>query len=446
MRYYCFPDDDDFSFFDDDESDGEDGDEQSEEEEDDDGDDDNDDEDEDEDDEEEEADEDEDADEDVEDDEFDEELPEVDEDVYASAGDFPNADAEDFEDDDGDWSVDDYEDSAKNLFGEHPYFGDTLATQMASSGYQAFENPGFANNFNQIAPGAGDTVRLFERDGGLHAFGFLPMAMLALLQSRYTGINWSNTEVSVPGMGGERVETKPLPEPFASAELKDSVDLRTYATPVADQRQTSRCSAFAWTHATEMSNNILQTNTPRLSPNYTMLQFQQMQGDAQNYKYAYQGGEGTVGGPDPGNVLAQEGTCQQRLWPDDSPQPLANERLLASDAAEHRLPARPWPIAIDDVKKAISAGCPVHLAMNTGPRFADVGRDGMVNAAESPSGQHGRHAMLLCGYTGNFFIVKNSWGDDWGDKGYCYIPKNVLADADAEFVAVLLDKKQVETK
>ena len=443
MRYFCFPDDDDFSFFDDDSSDDQDDDEQYEDEEQDEN-------------EDEEVDDEESQDEDQQDEnssddnnddgEFDEDLPEVDDSVFASAEDFPNAEEADFEDDNGNWSVDDYEKSGQNLFGDHPYFGDTLATQLASSGYQAFENPSFARNFDQIAPGAGDTVRLFERDGGLHAFGFLPMAMLAILQSRYSGIDWSNTDVSVPGMGGEKVAPKPLPEPFATAPLKDAVDLRTYATPVSDQRQTSRCSAFAWTHATEMAHNILQVEAPRLSPNYTMLQFQQMQGDAQNFKYAYQGGEGTVGGPDPGNVLAQEGTCQQRLWPDDSEKPLADEGQMANDAAQHRLPARPWPIALDDVKTAISSGCPVHLAMNTGPRFADVGRDGMVNAAESPSGQHGRHAMLLCGYTGNFFIVKNSWGADWGDKGYCYIPKNVLADADPEFVAVLLDKKQVETK
>jgi C1A family cysteine protease len=48
--------------------------------------------------------------------------------------------------------------------------------------------------------------------------------------------------------------------------------------------------------------------------------------------------------------------------------------------------------------------------------------------------------MLLVGYVGNFFTIKNSWGTDWGDKGYCYIPQNVLLASDPEFVAVLVKK------
>ena len=67
----------------------------------------------------------------------------------------------------------------------------------------------------------------------------------------------------------------------------------------------------------------------------------------------------------------------------------------------------------------------------------------VFNAAEAPSGRHGRHAMLIVGYVGNFFTLKNSWGTDWGDQGFCYVPKNVLAASDPEFVAVLFRKPEL---
>jgi hypothetical protein len=171
-----------------------------------------------------------------------------------------------------------------------------------------------------------------------------------------------------------------------------------------------------------------------------MLEFQRMQGDAQDYAYAHSGGDGTVSGTDPGRVLVENGTCRQDLWPDASEVPTTSERVLISDAEKHHLEGTPHPIALDDVRKVLSAGCPVHVAMNTGPAFSQVGRDGQFNAAEPASGRHGRHAMLIVGYTGNFFILKNSWGENWGDKGYCYIPKSVLAESDPDLIAVLVKK------
>jgi len=364
-------------------------------------------------------------------------LPPVDDDVFSSAADFPNADPADFVEDTGGWSADDYQQSAENLFGDHPFFGDTLVQQKTDEGFQPYQDAHFSDAFDQIAPGTSETVQLFERDGRLVAFGLVSQAVLEMLMARYTGIDWNNLDVSTP-LKGEAVPPQPLPPAFANITEQDAVDLRKYCTPVADQGQTGRCSAFAWTHATEMSRNILNEESPRLSPNYTMLEFQKMQGDARDYEYAYQGGDGTAAGPEPGEVLAENGTCRQELWPDDRPTPTAREDQLKADAERYRLQATPWPIAVDDVRKVLSAGCPVHVSMNTGRAFSGVGRDGVFNAAEAATGRHGRHAMLIVGYVGNFFTLKNSWGTDWGDQGYCYVPRNVLAASDPEFVAVLL--------
>src|SRR5579885_56831 len=366
-------------------------------------------------------------------------LIDLDNDVALSAGDFPNATEADFIDDDGSWTVDDYQQSAENLFGDHQYFGDTMEQQRAEEGYRRFDDPGFLSGFEEVAPGSSETVRLFERDGRLSAFGFVSAAMLEYLRMRYTGIDLSNLEVSVPPRG-EPVMPEPLPPAFDAVQPAEAVDLRKYCTPVGDQGQTSRCSAFAWTHATELVANLKTGSTAKLSPTYAMLQFQRMQGDARDYRYAYTGGDGTVSGTGPGQVLAEHGTCRQELWPDQSEVPTTAERVLLSDAAQHLRDGKPHPISIDATRKVLSAGCPVHVAINTGPNFSDVGRDGIFNAAEAPSGRHGRHAMLIVGYTGNFFIVKNSWGEDWGDKGYCYIPKNVLAASEPDLVAVLVKK------
>ena len=366
--------------------------------------------------------------------------PIVDEDVFGSAEDYPNAGEEDFFTDEGNWTDKDYEISSKNLFGDHEYFGDTLQTRMADQGYQAYQDTRFNQGFDSINPGLSNGMHLFERNGQLSAFGIVPMIALELLRSRFPFIDFNHVDVGIPNKPTETYPIQPLPPDLAAVKEKDAVDLRKYATPVGDQAQTSRCSAFAWTHATELAGHILEKDTARLSPNYTMWGFQQMQGDARDFKTAYKGGDGTINGPDPGNVLVKQGTCRQELWPDDRPEPVVAEAQLKADAVNHILPGQPLPISIDDVRKVLSAGMPVHVSMNTGPAFGDIGRDGIVNSAEPPSGQHGRHAMLCVGFTGNFYIIKNSWGTDWGDNGYCYVPRKVLMESEPEFVAVILNR------
>jgi hypothetical protein len=51
---------------------------------------------------------------------------------------------------------------------------------------------------------------------------------------------------------------------------------------------------------------------------------------------------------------------------------------------------------------------------------------------------HGGHCVALVGYTPNRFIVRNSWGIDWGDQGFAYASDGYASAAFTEAYGVSL--------
>lgn len=45
------------------------------------------------------------------------------------------------------------------------------------------------------------------------------------------------------------------------------------------------------------------------------------------------------------------------------------------------------------------------------------------------------HAVLLVGYTSSYWIIKNQWGEDWGEKGYIRVSKSRHNDANCKIGA-----------
>jgi C1A family cysteine protease len=82
------------------------------------------------------------------------------------------------------------------------------------------------------------------------------------------------------------------------------------------------------------------------------------------------------------------------------------------------------------IKQVLVAGLPIIFGMNVYESFESetVTRTGMVTVPRENENLLGGHVALIVGYdeSKRCFIVMNSWGINWGDKGYFYLPYDYL--------------------
>ena len=88
---------------------------------------------------------------------------------------------------------------------------------------------------------------------------------------------------------------------------------------------------------------------------------------------------------------------------------------------------------INSIKLALASQHPVVFGALVTQGFVDTDSSGIIAMPKNNVTTIGGHAMMICGYDDNrkVFIVRNSWGPMWGDKGYCYIPMEALDAMDA---------------
>lgn len=76
------------------------------------------------------------------------------------------------------------------------------------------------------------------------------------------------------------------------------------------------------------------------------------------------------------------------------------------------------------IRKSLSEGMPVVVAMRVYSSMGNVGSDGLLPMPTSEDKFQGGHAVLAVGYDNakKVLIIRNSWGPNWGDGGYFYMP------------------------
>lgn len=81
---------------------------------------------------------------------------------------------------------------------------------------------------------------------------------------------------------------------------------------------------------------------------------------------------------------------------------------------------------LTQLKTCLSQGCPISFGFSVFSSFQSeaVAKTGFVPMPKPGEENLGGHAVLLVGYDDSkkCFIVRNSWGANWGANGYFYLP------------------------
>lgn len=217
------------------------------------------------------------------------------------------------------------------------------------------------------------------------------------------------------------------PTAVASA-LPASIDLRAQCPPVYDQGQLGSCTANAIAGAIQfdqMKQKLQQIFTPaRLFIYYNERVIE--------HTVASDSGAQIRDGI---KSVSKQGDCPETEWPyvisKFKTKPLAK---CYSDALKYKavLYQRLTPV-LSQLKGCLASGYPFVFGFTVYESFESpqVAKTGHASLPKPNEQSIGGHAVMCVGYDDakQWFIVRNSWGDQWGMKGYFTLPYSYLISA-----------------
>lgn len=209
-------------------------------------------------------------------------------------------------------------------------------------------------------------------------------------------------------------------------ELPSSVDLRGLMPPIQDQGMLGSCTAHAVAAAHQYQQGVEDQDC--FEPSRLFLYY--------NARVL----EGTVTWDSGATIrnaikaVARWGTCSEDSWVYDirrfktrAPKRDYTEALNHQAISYQRLPR-----GMDSFRSCLAQNRPFVFGFTVYSSFEsdDVASTGVVPLPPIDQYDHvlGGHAVLAVGYDDSEerFIVRNSWGEQWGNAGYFYMPYKYL--------------------
>lgn len=210
------------------------------------------------------------------------------------------------------------------------------------------------------------------------------------------------------------------------AALPTSVDLRPNCPPIYDQGQLGSCTSNAIAGAIEY-DQMKQGKTPFMPSRLFVY-------------YNERAMEGTVN-QDAGAAIrdgiksvSRQGVPPETDWPYDVTQFAVkpSQQAYTDALLERAVLYQRLPVNLLTMQACLASGNPVITGFTVYESFESqvVADSGVVPMPRRGEQVLGGHAIDIVGYnnSSNWFIIRNSWSDSWGDKGYAYMPYKYLAN------------------
>ena len=210
--------------------------------------------------------------------------------------------------------------------------------------------------------------------------------------------------------------------------LPTSVDLRAICPPVYDQGELGSCTANAIAAAVEFDQR--KEKLAEFQPSRLFIYYNER---------AIEGTIATDAGAMIRNGIksvAGDGVCSEAMRPYDE-QKFADRPGAPCYRAAKTHPAVEYSrVAQDmgDLKACLAAGYPFVFGFTVYESFESdaVAHSGVAGMPGSSETALGGHAVMAAGYddASQRFLIRNSWGTDWGMGGYFTLPYEYVANGD----------------
>ena len=202
-----------------------------------------------------------------------------------------------------------------------------------------------------------------------------------------------------------------------------NIDISNGFTEIKNQGPQGACMSFSMVSVFEYFMKKNRVETPDLSEQFLYYNARKRTGREQ-----FDEGSNSVASI---QTLCEEGICVEDAWPYNTDAYATEPSKEAYKEAQRRRVKRAVMVEkkIEALKSALDDGLPVVFAVDLFPSFVK-GVNGFISMPTDEeikqlkdSGENHSHAMVLCGFNDKqqVFKVRNSWGKDFGDSGYCYL-------------------------